>query len=297
MKKYLAISFVLFLVVIFGCSDQKEIEVKYDDGSIKASFIVKADQIQGEYIEYYQSGQIKTKTNYIDGLKEGDFKSFYESGQLMEHFILKKDIPTGQAKSFFENGKMKFEGKNIAGKRDGFWIYYYDSGVKKAEGVYVSGLKSGKWNYFENNNSLDYSIDWDIYESGAMKINLPREWRVVENPIDNVVASVIDPVDDSNNFNLLMVNLEQEFSLKEVVDSNIQNLVGVNIVQRGSTTINDLETIWLIAKIVGEQNSDMIQFNSKRDSFLHVNSFFCKSEDFDRLIKIYKEIALSLTFQ
>ena len=44
----------------------------------------KAGKRDGEAIEYYENGKIKTKTNYKAGQPDGEFVEYYEGGQLEE---------------------------------------------------------------------------------------------------------------------------------------------------------------------------------------------------------------------
>ena len=42
------------------------------------------DRREGEYIEYYENGKIKTKGNYEKGNKSGNWQYFDENGVLIE---------------------------------------------------------------------------------------------------------------------------------------------------------------------------------------------------------------------
>ena len=57
---------------------------KYPSGQIKSEEAWYLDRREGEYIEYYENGNIKTKGNYVKGNKSGNWQYFDENGVLIE---------------------------------------------------------------------------------------------------------------------------------------------------------------------------------------------------------------------
>lgn len=52
----------------------------YPNGQIK----VKGNEENGEYIQYYENGQIREKVNYVDGQRNGDWIQYNVNGQIKE---------------------------------------------------------------------------------------------------------------------------------------------------------------------------------------------------------------------
>lgn len=83
----------------------------------------------GEFIENFDSGKIKGKGQFKDGLLEG-LRIIY-----------------------FENGNKKVESNYFAGQNHGKSTEYYSNGQIKQEGEYFLGKEVGTWKlYFENGN-------------------------------------------------------------------------------------------------------------------------------------------------
>ena len=39
---------------------------------------------QGLVIDYYESGEVKSKVNYVEGKQQGEYLEYYENGELIE---------------------------------------------------------------------------------------------------------------------------------------------------------------------------------------------------------------------
>ena len=42
------------------------------------------DVKQGLVTEYYESGEVKNKVNYVDGKRQGEYICYYESGEVLQ---------------------------------------------------------------------------------------------------------------------------------------------------------------------------------------------------------------------
>ena len=65
-----------------------------------------------QFIEYYDDGQIRKKSNYKDGKAQGKWTWYYENGQVKV---------VGYKKNGWKNGK---------------WIWYYKNGKTHSEGTF-----------------------------------------------------------------------------------------------------------------------------------------------------------------
>jgi len=86
------------------------------------------ETIPNEVVEYYDSGAIKSKTSYLDGIKEGEQINYYESGEF-------------KAIRHYNNGKL-----------DGWRALYYKSGFVKQKSYFENGQQIANYHYFENGN-------------------------------------------------------------------------------------------------------------------------------------------------
>ncbi|MDW3193955.1 MAG: hypothetical protein R8G66_16395 [Cytophagales bacterium] len=264
---------IVFIFLVSGCIEKNDpVEEFYKNGSLKSRYILIEKKLQGNYFEFHDNGNMKSSIHYENGLMDGE------------------------AKEYYKNGKLRFTGQNQGGKRVGSWTYFDEAGKVIAIGKYEDGFKVGFWNYFQETSKKNYRINWYVRSFQNFKINLPSNWKVIENPIDGIIVSVIDSSNDRNNFNIYRDEIGSEYALHDLVYSNFNTNEIIVVRKMGSTTINSLEAIWVVAGIKSEPPQDLIQFNIKRDTEVYTSSFFCNPNDFDLMNQLYREIALSLTF-
>lgn len=122
----------------------------------------------GAYIEYYESGQVKSIKYYECGIATGVWYDFFESGKIKSQkgFIydsigfsssaIEYDItigghgmgssstvkfsglPNGKWLEWYENGNLAIEKYFIHGIEENTWVWYYENGSKRKEGTFYS---------------------------------------------------------------------------------------------------------------------------------------------------------------
>jgi uncharacterized protein len=83
----------------------------------------------GNWIEYYDSGELECVIEYMNGLKHG------------------------KANYYNENKKLIRTERYLSGKKHGKWIWYWSNKKVKEMGYYNSGRKQGKWIKFDENGN------------------------------------------------------------------------------------------------------------------------------------------------
>ncbi len=114
-----------------------------EDGKLVAGFIFKDGKKVGEGI---------TKD---EGLKNGDWKEFYTTGQLKAEGAYKDDEKAGKWTYYFADGKIEQTGKYDAkGKLTGKWVWYYPSGNILRQENFLNGLADGLMSEFTEDGNL-----------------------------------------------------------------------------------------------------------------------------------------------
>jgi antitoxin component YwqK of YwqJK toxin-antitoxin module len=140
---------------------------------------IKNKKTHGDYIEYYESGKIKSKIKYVDGKEQGDYIYYYESGMINYSGNYLDGLIQGDQIWYYESGKIKSRVKYVDGKRQGYLIWDYESGKIKCRVKYVDGKEQGDqiW-YYESGKIESKSKMVDgirqgdrivYYESGNIK--------------------------------------------------------------------------------------------------------------------------------
>ena len=78
MKKLILLLFIP--LVSFG---QTKFEY-YESGAVKSKENYVDGKLQGEMIMYYESGVVKAKGNYVDGIKNGKRIRYNKSGEVVD---------------------------------------------------------------------------------------------------------------------------------------------------------------------------------------------------------------------
>ena len=93
----------------------------------------------GEFVEYFENGQLKRKGNFKDDKQEGEYLSYYENGQLKIKCNLKDGKEEGEYLEYYESGELLYKRYYKQGKKDGLSITYYSNGKLNEQKVYKDG--------------------------------------------------------------------------------------------------------------------------------------------------------------
>ena len=95
---------------------------------------LKSEPEDGPFVEYYISGQLKSKGNFLDGVQNGHWQFYYV------------------------NEILQSEGNYINGVQDGNWFHYYDNGKIQQKEFYKLGYPVEIVSYFKNGNIKEESF-------------------------------------------------------------------------------------------------------------------------------------------
>lgn len=163
---------------------------EYDnEGAIINSFVYKSDVklghglvnkgglYEGEWEEFYDSGELKGKGNYLNGLKEGLWLYYFRNKKIAQKGRYKEGKVSSNWTWYYENGIIKREESFRRGIEDGELIEYDKKGEIILKGLYIDGLKDGEWKY-KHGDHEEYGIYRDdlkhgvwnqIYDNGKKK--------------------------------------------------------------------------------------------------------------------------------
>ncbi|MAX13759.1 MAG: hypothetical protein CMG11_06940, partial [Candidatus Marinimicrobia bacterium] len=89
-------------------------------GNLKSRRVYKNGELVGQWISYYEDGQIEEQGNYKDGSQDGEWITYYEDGQIQEQ-------------ANYKNGNL-----------NGEWLFYYPDGQIEEQGNYKNGRQDGE---------------------------------------------------------------------------------------------------------------------------------------------------------
>lgn len=127
----------------------------YETGELKAEGTYKNNEKIGLWKWYYKNGKLDQIGSYGVGEKpEGKWKWYFENGNILMEESFYLGIPDGEYKEYNDSGIVIVEGQYIEGMEDGLWKY--NIGDSRQEGNYKEGMKDGIWKYYFSDGKLSY---------------------------------------------------------------------------------------------------------------------------------------------
>lgn len=127
---------------------QNEWKEYYKSGKIKAKGQYLDNVKVGDWIYYFENGQIEQRGEYNEnGKAEGLWRWYYSNGQLRRQEYLKNGIPDGMYKEFTFDGKLWARGNYEDSLRQGNWLVTH-RGYKEV-GKYDYGVRQGEWRHYK----------------------------------------------------------------------------------------------------------------------------------------------------
>jgi len=159
-------------------------KVDFENGLLKTYFIFDKNGVSnGDSIEYYEEGNIKSIIPFKNDIVDGLTISYYENGNIKEEVHYKNDKMNGEAKSYDENGKLN--GRTIF--KDDIKL---EEEVHKENEILKNTFKNGevvkqdicslngnvKERRVLNGNEMEYS---SFYENGNVKQKILTKDKVI----------------------------------------------------------------------------------------------------------------------
>lgn len=121
----------------------------YADGRVVAEGVTdEAGKRQGEWKEYYLSGELRCQGKYSNGNREGKWKFFYPDGKLEQEGEYRKGKYEGKWLWYHPDGSPWRDEDYASGKEEGPAIEWTPKGDTVAIGSFIEGEREGKWMIF-----------------------------------------------------------------------------------------------------------------------------------------------------
>lgn len=156
MNRFLAILFVAIL--FFSCVKEKEIDRSIEAVNIDQKNGVlhyQAVPFTGVLVGKHSNSELKTKTEYTDGLKHGKSYTWYADGQLQTKRVFNKGVKTGMHQGWWERGERKFTYYfNDSGQYEGSVKEWYKSGDVYRDLNYKNGKENGSQQVWKSDGRI-----------------------------------------------------------------------------------------------------------------------------------------------
>ena len=124
--------------------------------------------LDGDYIEAYEDGKIKTKGAYKAGKKDGRWETYKKDGLPDKVITYRNDILHGETITYYTDGSVNEIINYADGKKDGISKeFYFRTGYPKGEYTYSQGKRNGAFKrYYDENNLKEegrFENDSEVY--------------------------------------------------------------------------------------------------------------------------------------
>jgi antitoxin component YwqK of YwqJK toxin-antitoxin module len=102
------------------------------EAKIKDSLLVK----DGVYLEYFKGG-LSLNATFSKGKLNGNYIEYYPSQEVKKHLFYKDGVVQGKVVYYYEDGMLMKEGEYAEIGKAKVWHQYYPNGVLKSEGSYL----------------------------------------------------------------------------------------------------------------------------------------------------------------
>jgi uncharacterized protein len=124
---------------VSGVKDGTE-TIWFESGQVKAKSNFRNGLLQGDYEEFHENGDPLTKTSWIYGKRNGSYESWFGNKQKQFELKFLDDRIHGPSTEWHENGALRSQGQWLHGHRHGEWTWYDRYGDRTLEQVYDFGL-------------------------------------------------------------------------------------------------------------------------------------------------------------
>jgi len=128
--------------------------------------LLKGDNRDGLWIEWYENGQKKSLVNYSDGKLNGDSLSWYDDGREAYTGSFKNDKKDGIHTAWYKNRQTRSLATFHNGIQFGNYNEWFENGQKKVEGFYKNGNLDGKFTTWNQNGMKLSEV---IYADGKIE--------------------------------------------------------------------------------------------------------------------------------
>jgi len=239
---------VFIIVILAGCSSviekeytnnngQRVVEEWYSETDLKSqTTFLSADSSEYVFCSYYENGQLKDSSRYLDQQPDGLRKYYDQSSDLLHIENYSNGFLNGPHKALYGNGVSNFEGYHINEVKAGEWIFHYPDGRPITYEFYDS---TGRVVYFRKYNDsgefkssngsaiIDISVAQNLNSNDTSSVYL-----VVANPPNCKAILVIIGSDSKELYNKKIhtsrTNCPLTFDEKGKKDLNIQlNIIDI----------------------------------------------------------------------
>ena len=114
----------------------------------------------GQLTLYWENGQEKRVTHYVDGVEHGPKATWYLDGQLWSEGEFRNGKEHGTWKAWYSGGDKRYEFHMDNGAMHGLQTFWHGNGRKGREGMWIHGKQTGIFTVWDEEGQIVREIDY-----------------------------------------------------------------------------------------------------------------------------------------
>lgn len=154
----------------------------YESGEVMSTGEYVNGKEHGKWEYFYENGNLQAKAAYDHGIENGDWEWYHEEGQLMRKATFKQGHLNGIWLNYYENGVLSDSTNYTIGRLNGESISYYENGQISQHGNYIRDRQDGHWKIYYDNGQLSAEGEYTTAEP----VGLWKYWSQEGKPLQEL---------------------------------------------------------------------------------------------------------------
>ena len=107
----------------------------------------------------------------VNGMRHGEFLIYYENGNIEIKGKMHNNRNVGNWQYFYPSGELESEGYFVDNQPEGKWLWYSPAGKLKKEGNYKQGRRVGWWRNFDGNGNVIKEKEFSFDDTTNTEVN------------------------------------------------------------------------------------------------------------------------------
>lgn len=133
----------------------------YGNGKLQGAGCYRQGKRIGPWRIYHPDGQLSLSLQFDDqGREQGQWLDYFENGNISSVKLYVNGKLTGSVSFFYENGQIRMQQQYSEGLMNGISIIYWPNGNVKKIGRFRSGHQHGEVNHYNEDGSVEEKLNY-----------------------------------------------------------------------------------------------------------------------------------------
>lgn len=178
----------------------------YENDTLQTQFCSVGDKLEGEVVKFYESGKIKSTSNWKQNFKEGTEVEYYESGGVKLKSTYLRGKKNGDSYDFLADGRINSYSYYVDANAIYIKIYRYNSDKPSESESYQPILNFKQDTLYNIINPLEFELSFPLPDSllSGRKLTFAYEMKplslrdsIILNPTNEILLNNKKPVNAS----------------------------------------------------------------------------------------------------